>query len=137
MRVLAVDIGEKRIGIALGDDRSGVAVPVDTVEAGEDPTRAVVAAVKERQAEELVVGLPLSLSGEIGPQAREILAVVEALRIHLSIPVKTWDERLTTVEAGRMSGSRKARRTGAGSTDARAAAIILQAYLDSQRDRGA
>ena len=138
MRILALDIGERRIGVAAADDRTRVAIPIDTITVEGDPVEAIARLVQEQQADELVVGLPLSLSGAVGPQAQRVQELVDALSARLSLPIRTWDERLTSVEADRRLPPGRRRRKGgravpAGSRDARAAAIILQAYLDSQR----
>jgi putative Holliday junction resolvase len=79
---------------------------------------------------EVVVGLPLSLSGEDSPQTTQVRALVDRLRERLTVPVTTWDERLTSVEAGR---SVREGRTRTGAVDSAAAALILQAVLDSRR----
>ncbi len=141
MRILALDIGERRIGVAAADDRTRVAIPIATVTVEGDPIDAIARLVQDQQADELVVGLPLSLSGALGPQAQRVQALVDALAARLSIAVRTWDERLTSVEAGRrLQGGRSRRRGGRGGVavgeDALAAAIILQAYLDSHAGRG-
>lgn len=130
MRIVGIDLGERRIGVAAADDRVRVAIPVDTVDAGRDPVNAVAQIVAEQGADEVVIGLPLSMSGAIGPQAGRVLEVVEALREKLTVIVHTWDERLTTVQASR-SGAKRA--GGPESRDAAAAALLLQAFLDSRR----
>ncbi len=136
-RILAIDSGEKRIGVAAGDLRTGVAVPLTTIDAGLDPVEAVASLVEEHGADAVVVGLPLSLSGALGPQAQRAQAFAEALSRRLSVPVHTWDERLSSAEARRRLPRERKSRRGAhrrrGAVDAAAAAIILQAYLDSQR----
>ncbi len=134
-RIIGIDPGEKRIGVAAADLRIRVAIPVTTIDAGADPVEAVTRLAREENAEAIVVGLPLSLSGALGPQGRRAQALADALARRLDIPVHTWDERLTSVEARRRlprQGRRPARRPK-GDLDAMAAAIILQAYLDSQR----
>ncbi len=129
MRILGVDIGEKRIGVALADDRAMVAIPLATVPADPDPLEAIVRLVKEQGADVLVVGLPLSMSGALGPQAQKVMALVEELAGRLPIPVEMWDERLSTVEAQRRLGPRHPKERH----DALAAAIVLQSYLDHLR----
>lgn len=137
-RILAIDPGEKRIGVAAADLRTRVAVPVTTIDAGADPVEAVTQLAREQDAQALVVGLALTLSGALGPQAQRAQALADALAGRLDIPVHTWDERLTSAEArrrlprpGKRASVRK--RRSKGDLDAMAAAIILQAYLDSQR----
>lgn len=138
MRIIGLDLGEKRIGVAAADDRTRVAIPVTTVTLpakGGGEVEAVVEIVKDQRADQVVIGLPLSLSGAIGPQGQHVLEVVEALRARLSIPVHTWDERLTTVQAVRAGVSRprrgKSARTAMSGRDAAAAAIMLQAFVDT------
>ena len=136
MRIIGLDLGEKRIGVAAADDRTGVALPVTTVNAAGDTTVLVANILQEQAADEVVVGLPLSMSGAVGPQAEKVLALVDDLREIISIPIHTWDERLSSVQASRAPRQvprRKSARTAAAGRDAAAAAIILQAYLDSQR----
>ncbi len=151
-RILAIDPGEKRIGVAAADLRTRVAIPLTTIESGADPVEAVARVAEEESAEAIVVGLAISLSGALGPQAQQAQAFADALARRLDIPVHTWDERLTSAEAlRRRSGQAKRRlprpdgRASArerrpsrgkrrrGDVDALAAAIILQAFLDSQR----
>ncbi len=147
-RILGIDPGEKRIGVAAGDLRTCVAVPVTTIDADPDPVEAVARFAEEQDASAIVVGLALSLSGAVGPQAQQAQALADALAHRLDIPVHTWDERLTSTEAqrrlvrpeGRASARRKrpshGKRRRKGDLDAVAAAIILQAFLDSHRRPG-
>lgn len=130
-RILAIDPGEKRIGVAAADTRVGVAVPLRTIDAGPDPVEAIARLAEEQGAAAIVVGLALSLSGALGPQAQRAQAMAEALARRLDIPVHTWDERLSTAEARRRAPTGK--RPRKGELDAAAAAITLQAFLDSQR----
>ena len=120
------------MGVALVDDRVRVAIPVGTVDVSADPVADIVRLAQEQRAEELVVGLPLSLTGAEGPQAQLVRQLIEALTSRLSIPVHAWDERLTTAEA-RQRAPRGGRR---GREDALAAAIMLQSYMDHLRPYG-
>jgi len=131
-RILAIDPGERRIGVAAADLRLRVAIPLRTIEGGPGAAEAVARLVEEEGAQALVVGLPLSLSGALGAQAQRAQALAGALAERLSVPVLTWDERLTSAEARRRL-SAEGRRPNKADVDALAAAIILQAYLDSQR----
>ena len=117
MKVLALDYGSARTGVAVSDPTGTVARPLTTLErATPADVRALVA---EEEAERVVVGLPLTLRGEHGAQAEETQRFVESLRAALDVPVETFDERFTTVLAG----------PGAGD-DARAAAHLLSSWLE-------
>ena len=124
MRVLALDYGAARTGVAVSDATGTVARPVCVVaraatESGLDRLAELVA---EHEAELVVVGIPLTLKGEHGAQARETVAFVEALRERLDVPVETEDERFTTTLA-RQTGGR-------APEDALAAAHLLQGFLE-------
>jgi putative pre-16S rRNA nuclease len=137
-RVAALDLGSRRIGVAFSDSGRTLASPWGTIERSGDAARdrrAVVAAVREVEASTVVVGLPLSLSGEVGPAARAALAEADALRAELTplgVAVETADERFTTVQAER--SLRAAGRTGRAArkvVDSAAAMVLLQAWLDN------
>ena len=124
MRVLALDYGAARTGVAVSDATGTLARPVCVVdraatEAGLDRLAALVA---EHEAELVVVGLPLTLKGEHGAQARETAAFVEALRERLDVPIETEDERFTTTLAQQTGGR--------APEDALAAAHLLQGFLE-------
>jgi putative Holliday junction resolvase len=123
VKVLALDFGSARTGVAVSDPTGTVARPLTTVErAAGDQGFAKLLAVIETEAPELVVvGLPLTLRGEHGEQARETSAFVERLRAAIAPPVETYDERFTSVLAG--------------GDDARAAAHLLSSYLEWQSAR--
>ena len=140
MRALGIDLGSKRIGVALCDSGGVLATPWETVErSGERRLdhRRLLDLASEAEAEILVVGLPLGLDGTIGPAATAVLEEVEELRATAPVPVETYDERLTTVTATRLlreSGvSGKARRKV---VDQVAAAVILQSWLDGRPSDG-
>ena len=125
MRVLALDHGTVRIGCALSDPSGTLATPLPVIEPPE--ARAVAELVAEREVERVVVGLPLHLSGEEGSQAELVRSFCGELEAMLSVPVETYDERLTTKMAD------ATRRAGAsGDRDSIAAAHLLQAYLAGQ-----
>jgi putative Holliday junction resolvase len=137
-RVAALDLGARRIGVAFSDSARTLASPWGTIERSGDPARdrvAVVDAVCEVEASTVVVGLPLSLSGDLGPAARAALdeaAALRALLEPLGVAVETADERFTTVEAER--SLRAAGRTGPAArrvVDSAAAMVLLQAWLDN------
>jgi putative holliday junction resolvase len=136
-RVAALDLGAKRIGVAYSDRGRTLASPWGTIERSGDPARdrdAVLEAVREVEAATVVVGLPLSLSGEAGPAARAALEEAGELRAllePLGVSVETADERFTTVEAAR--SLRSAGRTGRSArrvVDSAAAMVLLQSWLD-------
>jgi putative Holliday junction resolvase len=131
-RLLGVDLGTVRIGIAVSDSAQHIALAHQVLRRSgeaEQDRRAVAALVEEFGAVGVVVGMPLRLSGEIGPAARAALGEVEALTALLTVPVATVDERLSTVEATRRQregGGRGRRRA----VDDAAAAVFLQGFLD-------
>jgi putative Holliday junction resolvase len=134
--VLALDIGEVRIGVALSDPDRTVALPAGTIVVRGAPQdlKAVAAMVREQDAAEVVVGHPVSLSGKRGAAAHRAEEFAAGLRAVLDVPVYLQDERLTTVEAGRAlrsagASSRAARRA----VDQAAASLILRAYLERTR----
>ena len=135
MAILGLDVGEKRIGVALADGL--LAIPLSVIDrTGEAADiEQLLALAREYGAERIVVGLPRSMNGSIGRQAEEVLAFSGALAQHVDIPVDTWDERLSTVAAERLltdTGMKREKRKG--KRDAMAAAIILQAYLDRKNE---
>lgn len=124
MRVLALDHGTVRIGCALSDPSGTLATPLPVIEPPE--ARAVAVLVEEHGVERIVVGLPLHLSGEEGSQAGLARSFCHELEAILSVPVETYDERLTS----RMADA--SRRDGAGAArDSIAAAHLLESYLES------
>jgi putative Holliday junction resolvase len=134
-RAVALDIGTRRIGVALSDSAGTVATPYEVVTRSGDRSRdhrRIAALVEEAGAGIVVVGLPLSLDGSTGPAAQAILAEVAELRAALPVGVVTWDERLSTVEAER---SLRAMRVRKGRhrqvVDQVAATVILQSWLDA------
>lgn len=138
MRILGLDPGERRIGIAISDPTGMLAHPLQTLVRGsrEEDFAAIAALVAEHDVELVVVGWPLSLDGTEGPQARRVARYTDALAACLPVPVVSWDERFTTAAADeilRQIRGRKGRRRARarGQVDAIAAAVILQSYLDS------
>ena len=128
-KVLALDFGSARTGVAVSDPTGTLARPVCVVQkAGtEAGLQQVVDAIREHEAEQVVVGLPLTLRGARGEQARATERFVEALRAAVDVPVETFDERFTTALAAQSGGS--------GAEDARAAAHLLSSYLEWQSSR--
>ena len=124
MKVVALDFGAARTGVAVSDPTGTIARPLGVVEraATNDGLRRVAEIVREQAAERVVVGLPLTLRGEHGEQARETDAFVQALRAALDVPVESYDERFT-------SGLAAADQSADAPEDARAAAHLLSTYL--------
>jgi putative holliday junction resolvase len=129
VKVLALDFGRARTGVAVSDPSGTIARPLEIVErAGSEAGLARLAElVREEEAERVVVGLPLTLRGERGEQARETEAFVESLRGAVEVPVELYDERFTTRLANAPTGVRPRLE---GSDDARAAAHLLSSYLE-------
>lgn len=132
-RVLALDIGEVRIGVAVSDPDRTVALPAGTIQVAGGPQdlKAVAALVREHEATDVVVGHPLSLSARRGPAAMRAEEFADGLRLVLDVPVHLQDERLTTVEADRAlraagADAKRARRA----IDQASASLILRAFLD-------
>jgi putative Holliday junction resolvase len=134
-RVIALDVGERRIGVAISDPSGTLATPHSVIHrrSKAQDFATVVHLVEEMAVERVVVGLPLSLSGEVGPQARRITRYAWALAQSLDVPVELYDERYSTVTAMELlaASQRKGRRQVP--IDAAAAAVILQDYLESKR----
>ena len=132
MRYLSLDLGNRRIGLATGGDEGVPVVSAGYLTRGrlrEDVSR-VVAKAKERSAGAIVVGMPYSLSGEVGPQAKQAQGFIRELRKSTELPIYTVDERFTSIEAEaklRESGMQPSRRKG--DVDAAAAVLILERYL--------
>jgi len=138
VRVLGLDVGSKTIGVALSDELGFAAHPVETLArrgtaADAERVRGLVA---DRGASAVVVGLPFELSGEVGPRAKRVRVLIEALRATLgdAVPVHEWDERFSTTAVERVliegNVSRAKRKLV---IDKQAAAYILQGWLDAQR----
>ena len=136
MRALGLDIGEKRIGVALSDPRGILATALTVLEtrSEDDTLKRIAALAREHDVEQIVVGMPFSLDGSLGPQARRIQSFIETLSKRTEIPVVTWDERFSTFDAERVlveAGVKREKRKK--HLDSVAAAIVLQGYLDRQR----
>jgi len=137
MRALGIDLGSKRIGVAISDSDGTVATPITTLTRTRqraDDHRAIAGLVAEWEAEIVVVGVPYSLDGSIGPAAEAVLEEIAVLIEVLVVPVETIDERFTTVTASqrlREQGVRGARRTAV--VDQAAASVLLQSWLDARR----
>jgi putative holliday junction resolvase len=138
-RVMALDFGEVRIGVALSDPTGMLASPLTIIEgaAQEEAIQDILKIIEEREVALIIIGFPFSLDGTIGPQADQVQEFAAALEKHTTIPIEFRDERFTTTTAmdRKREGSKK--KLGFKTRyDAMAAAVILQEYLDEQRPAG-
>jgi putative Holliday junction resolvase len=136
-RVLGLDLGDVRIGVAISDPERRLAVPLGTVHTGAPADlRAIAALVREHDVTTVVVGLPLRMSGETGTRAAHATRFASALESVLDVAVVMQDERLSSVEADRaLKEAGAGGRARRGAIDRSAATIILQAWLDGQLHR--
>lgn len=135
---MALDVGERRIGVAVSDPLGIIARPLAVVQRKTDEEAAtqILALLDEQDAGRLVVGYPRLLSGKIGSQAQAVEGFVEILEAATEVPIEMWDERLSTVTAARlMTEQGQSTREQKSRIDAVAAAVILQDYLDARRLR--
>jgi putative Holliday junction resolvase len=134
VRVLALDLGTRRIGVAVSDRSGTLATPLTVLQRSGDRARdhrAIRDLVVEEEAERVIVGLPLSLDGSVGPAAQGAIAEAEALASVVGVPVETFDERLTTVSADRdLMALRMRAEARRRVVDKVAAAVMLQTWLD-------
>lgn len=136
MKIMGLDFGEKRMGVALSDELFLTAQGSDTIQRKDLKTdlETISNIIKENNVIEVIVGLPISMDGTHSRKTKEVLEFVEILTEAITVPVKTWDERLTTVQADRammeagMNGFKRRRLA-----DKVAAGLILQGYLDSRK----
>ena len=133
MRIMGIDYGEKRFGIALSDPLGITAQGLPTIERTsiQEDIKKIINILQEKEVEEIVLGLPKHLNNTLGDKAKEVLNFIDTLKKHINIPIKTFDERFSTVRANRamLEGdlSRKKRKER---VDTIAAQLILQGYLD-------
>jgi putative Holliday junction resolvase len=133
-RILAIDHGTKRIGLAISDELGVIAQPLEFVPA--EPFADFLVRLKqliqEKQVEMLLVGMPRNMDGSYGPAALKVQEFVTVLKDSVAIPIKTWDERLTSAQANRFLIQADVRRDKRKEkVDKTAAAILLQSYLDT------
>ena len=134
MRILALDHGTVRIGVALSDELKMMATPLEFIPAEPfaDVLTRLKALIREKEVELIVIGMPRNMDGSYGPAAEKVREFATALKDALAIPLKMWDERLTSTQANRMmseGGVKRDRRKE--KVDGMAAAIFLQSYLDA------
>jgi putative Holliday junction resolvase len=134
-RVLGIDPGEARVGVAVSDDLGILALPLETIDAGKtDPCDRIVEIVAEKAVSTIVVGVPRNMNGSFGPAAKKAQDLIARLRLLVQCTVIGWDERLTTVSAQRAlrEAGRKAK-AQRPVIDQVAAQILLQSWLDAQK----
>jgi putative Holliday junction resolvase len=134
MRILGLDIGDRRVGVAISDPGEVIASPLTVINRDDDNAAlsAIMQLVDQYDVKRIVVGLPYSLDGSLGRQASKVKDFVDKLSQSTSAGIELWDERLSTVAVERLlrgAGNKKAREKSR--LDAAAAAFILQGYLDS------
>lgn len=139
LKYLALDLGDRRVGLAVGSDGTDLVTPAGHLartKLAQDLTRLLEIA-KDRSIEGLVVGMPYSQEGEVGPQAKKVAGFVRALRKKTTMPIYTVDERFTSVEAeGLLRDAGREPSRDKGSIDEAAAALILRRFLESRETEG-
>ena len=136
MRILGLDLGSKRIGVAISDSLGITAQGLGVIEKdkGEEVIEYIKGVVAKEGVSEIVVGLPLNMNGSHGPKAQEAEAFANGLREKLRLPVNLWDERLTTMEVERiMIAGGASRNKRKKKKDKLAAQVILQSYLSARK----
>lgn len=130
-RLMGIDHGEKRIGLALSDPLGIIASPLEIVEAipRRKATERLAALVNQHNVSKIVLGLPTDSEGEIGPQASVVLRWARKLAAAIEVPVVLWDESFSTLDAASRRGSKRGKRH----LDDVAAAVMLQSYLEARR----
>ena len=135
MSIIGMDVGDRRIGLAIAEEGGSLAVPIETMERtglkGDLPR--ISSLLRDRKVTLIVAGMPVSINGTLGTQAKKTQSFLERLRKYTQLPVEIVDERYSSNEAARlmrMTGSQLSR--SRDKIDSTAAAIILQAYLDQQ-----
>ena len=134
MRILALDHGTVRIGVALSDELKMIASPLEFIPAEPfaDVLTRLKALIREKEVELIVIGMPRNMDGSYGPAAEKVREFATALKDALAIPLKMWDERLTSTQANRMMAEGGVKRDKRKEkVDGMAAAIFLQSYLDA------
>src|SRR5688500_6091113 len=135
MRLMALDHGTRRIGVVVSDETKTIATPLEYIRA--EPMDKVIERlqqiIREKDVELILVGMPRNMDGTYGPATEKVKEFIGALQPHITTPVKTWDERLTSVMANRALLQGNVRRDQRKQkVDKMAAAILLQSYLDSR-----
>jgi putative Holliday junction resolvase len=136
MRILALDVGEKNIGLAISDELGYIAQGFASLkhESKDKSFHTIANIAKEQSVKEIVVGMPINLDGSLGKKAKEVAIFVEELKKKINIPIKIWDERFSSLQAEKVmleaDMSRKKRKRN---VDKLAAQLVLQSYLDASK----
>jgi len=131
MIFLGIDYGTKRIGLAKSDPSGILSTPFETLSSKNDPfldSELIIEKLTETNAECLVIGLPLNMNGTSGEMVRKVRKLIFSIRKKSSVPIKEWDERLTSVQATKIINTKK-NKMGRSSVDSISAALILESYL--------
>jgi putative holliday junction resolvase len=134
MRVLAIDHGSKRMGVAISDELRMIAQPLEFIasEPFDKFLERLKQIIREKEVSQIIVGIPRNMDGSYGPAALKVQEFVAVLKDAIPLPIKSWDERLTTVQANRYLIEADVRRSKRKEkVDKTAAAILLQSFLDS------
>lgn len=134
LRILALDVGDRRVGVALSDEMGWTAQPLEVIDRGSAHLDRIIELVSEYQVERIIVGMPYNMDGSSGARVDKTRLFMERLQNRLAVPVESWDERLSTVAAERallQADVSRARRRQV--RDKLAAVFILQGYLDHRR----
>jgi putative holliday junction resolvase len=135
-RILGMDFGSKRIGLSISDPLGYTAQSLETLENKSNGQwiQVLRQVCQDNKVSEIVIGLPVNMNGSMGPKAQEVLQLVPCLEEAIGVPIRTWDERLTSRQADRlMIEEGLSRRKQKNQSDKLAAILILQGYLDSKR----
>lgn len=131
-RSIGLDIGRRRIGVAVSDSSKIIARPVEIIDRRRaNPLTRIAALVDEFQADEIIIGYPYNTDGTVGEQAAQVRQFAEALRARVSVPLHYYDERFSTSDAQEIIGAHR-RKNHPTADDDIAAAVILQRYLDER-----
>ena len=131
-KLMGLDLGERRVGVAVSDDLGIIATPWKIVDLKKQSLEDVAALAKELQVQGIIVGLPRGMRGDEGFQARETRRMAAEIEAHIDLPFVFWDERLTSAIADRvLAGHGKSQKARRVERDAIAAAVMLQSYMDA------
>ncbi len=135
-KLLSIDVGEKRIGVAISDDTHTLARPLLTITRASkrEDFEKLKNICKENEIEKIICGLPKTLRNEEGPQAQRVRRYADLVSAAIEMPVEFWDERFSSIEAEERLAQSSRKKRAKGSIDSAAAAIILQEYLDTKRN---